>query len=134
VKENPDSGNTAMNNPPKNTTTDPKTTPKPAITSVPDPENGVTYKVQILAGHKVVNKSYFNARHNYNENFGIENHEGWVKYTTGKFNEYKRARDERERLRDSYGTLPGPFVTAYNNGERITVQEALLISKQQWTP
>ncbi len=143
------SNNTAQNN----TTTEPKVEPKaepksepkvtpktdPVVqnnpkstTSVPEPENGITYKVQILAGHRVVNKQYFASKHQYSENFGIENHEGWVKYTTGKFGEYKKARDERERLKSSYNSLPGPFVTAYNNGERITVQEALLISKQQW--
>lgn len=102
------------------------------ISNVPSAETGVSYKVQILAAHRVVNKTYFKQRHGFGEQFNIENHEGWVKYTTGKFEEYKNARDERERLRSSYNTLPGPFVTAYNNGERITVQEALLITKQQW--
>jgi hypothetical protein len=95
-------------------------------------ETGITYKVQILAAHRVVNKTYFQQKHSFVERFNIENHEGWVKYTIGKFSEYKDARDNRERIRKDYGTLPGPFVTAYNNGERITVQEALLITKQQW--
>lgn len=102
------------------------------VSRTPDAENGVSYKVQILAAHRVVNKTYFKQRHGFSEDFNIENHEGWVKYTTGKFGEYKKARDERERLKSDYNTLPGPFVTAYNNGDRITVQEALLISKQQW--
>lgn len=102
------------------------------VTTVASAEQGITYKVQILAAHRVVDKSYFRQKHKYDEGFNIENHEGWVKYTTGRFGEYKEARDERERLRSDYGSLPGPFVTAYNNGERITVQEALLISKQQW--
>ncbi len=108
------------------------TTTQNNVTSIPSPETGVTFKVQILAGHRVVNKQYFSSKHQYGESFGIENHEGWVKYTTGKFGEYKNARDERERLKSNYNSLPGPFVTAYNNGERITVQEALLINKQQW--
>jgi hypothetical protein len=99
---------------------------------VPSAETGITYKVQILAAHRVVNKSYFQSKHGYDGAFNIENHDGWVKYTTGRFDEYKSARDERERLKGDYNTLPGPFVTAYNNGERITVQEALLITKQQW--
>jgi hypothetical protein len=30
--------------------------------------------------------------------------------------------------------FPGPFVTAYLRNERITVQEALLLSKQNWIP
>jgi hypothetical protein len=102
------------------------------VSKAPEAEKGVTYKVQILAAHRVVNKTYFKQRHGFSEDFNIENHEGWVKYTTGKFGEYKQARDERERLKSDYNTLPGPFVTAYNNGDRITVQEALLISKQQW--
>ena len=43
---------------------------------------------------------------------------------------YKKARNKRESL-GSY-KFPGPFVTAYNNGDRITVQEALMITKQDW--
>jgi hypothetical protein len=104
---------------------------KNPVTSVPDPETGVTYKVQIVAAHRVVGEEYFASRHGFNENFGIENHEGWVKYTTGTHNVYKSARDDRERIRDRYN-FRGPFVTAYNYGERITVQEALMISKQKW--
>lgn len=128
----PKTEDTAVNN------TTPKTENKTvrsnekAVTSVPAAENGVNYKVQILAAHRVVNKTYFKQVHGYAGDFNIENHEGWVKYTTGKYNEYKQARDERERLKQNYSSLPGPFVTAYNNGERITVQEALLITKQQW--
>jgi hypothetical protein len=112
--------------------TNPSKGSETAVTSVPSAETGITYKVQILAAHRVVNKSYFQSKHGYDGAFNIENHDGWVKYTTGRFDEYKSARDERERLKGDYNTLPGPFVTAYNNGERITVQEALLITKQQW--
>ena len=90
----------------------------------------VLYKVQILAAHRVAGKSYFNKRHSYNGDFSIENHQGWVKYTTGEFDQYKKARNKRESL-GSY-KFPGPFVTAYNNGDRITVQEALMITKQDW--
>lgn len=100
-------------------------------TSIPDPETGVTYKVQILAGHNTVGRQYFNKRHQFSENFNIENHEGWVKYTTGSHDVYKTARDNRERINGRY-KLPGPFVTAYNEGVRITVQEALMISNQKW--
>jgi hypothetical protein len=103
----------------------------PRATSVPDPENGITYKVQIVAGHNTVGKSYFKKRHSFSEVFNIEQHEGWVKYTTGSHGEYQGARNERERINGRYN-FNGPFVSAYNNGERITVQEALMISKQQW--
>ena len=61
----------------------------------------------------------------------IENHESWIKYTTGNFTVYKEARDKRNNVNDNFN-FDGPFVTAYNNGERITVQEALMISRQKW--
>lgn len=100
-------------------------------TSVPNAENGVSYKVQIMAAHRVIDQKYLKSRHGFDESFAIENHEGWVKYTTGSHSVYKGARDDRERIRNRY-TFKGPFVTAYNNGERITVQEALMITRQQW--
>ena len=106
--------------------------PEKGVTSIPSPETGITYKVQILAAHRIVNKTFMKKTYNFNESFNIENHEGWVKYTTGKYSEYGDARDARERMKSDYNTLPGPFVTAYNDGERITVQEALLISQQSW--
>lgn len=102
-----------------------------AATRVPDIETGVSYKVQIAAAHRVVDANYFKQRHRFEEDFGIENHEGWVKYTTGGHDIYKSARDNRERIRNSYN-FRGPFVTAYNDGERITVQEALMITRQKW--
>lgn len=92
--------------------------------------NGVNYKVQVLAAHKTVSNSYIKKRYGYSGSVDLENHQGWTKYTTGQFNTYRDARDKRESL-SSYN-FPGPFVTAYNNGERITVQEALMLTNQKW--
>ncbi len=132
VKTEPKSIENPKNNSPKSTTSKVEEPSEEAVAQVPSPETGITYKVQILASHRVVNKSYFRTVHRFSGKYNIENHEGWVKYTTGKYEEYKQARDAREGLTQEHTTLPGPFVTAYNDGERITVQEALLISKQQW--
>lgn len=96
------------------------------------PEKGITYKVQITAAHREVGRAYFMARHRYSGDFQIERHQGWIKYVTGSYAEYKEARDQRVGYVQAGHDFPGPFVTAYNNGERITVQEALVISKQQW--
>lgn len=99
---------------------------------IPTPEKGVTYKVQITAAHREVGRAYFQARHRYTGDFSIERHQGWIKYVTGVHASYKEARDLRVRLVQAGHEFPGPFVTAYNNGERITVQEALMLSNQQW--
>ena len=107
--------------------TKPKTTNK-----IPAPETGVVYKVQITAAHREVGSPYFAERHRYSGDFGIERHEGWIKYTTGRFGQYKEARDQRVSFISAGHNFPGPFVTAYNNGDRITVQEALMIGAQKW--
>jgi hypothetical protein len=99
---------------------------------IPAPEKGVSYKVQITAAHREVGRSYFQARHRYSGDFSIERHQGWVKYVVGGFSSYKEARDQRVNFIQAGHEFPGPFVTAYNDGVRITVQEALMLSKQQW--
>jgi hypothetical protein len=102
------------------------------VNTLPSAEKGITYKVQILAAHRVVDKSYLKKKFSFEEDYNIENHNGWIKYTTGMYAQYKDARDARVRITNASSKLPGPFVTAYNDGERITVQEALLVSKQLW--
>ncbi|MCO6481335.1 MAG: hypothetical protein J5I62_00940 [Flavobacteriales bacterium] len=102
------------------------------VTSTPAPETGIAYKVQITAAHREVGKPYFVERHRYSGDFSIEHHQGWIKYVTGNFGQYREARDRRQSYIDAQYNFPGPFVTAYNNGERITVQEALMISRQKW--
>ena len=102
------------------------------VTSIPAPENGVLYKVQIMAAHKSVNvKTFFDKKFKFTGKVIMDSHDGWFKYITGDFNKYKGARDLRNDYRSDY-SFPGPFVVAYNNGKRITVQEALMISNQKW--
>lgn len=55
---------------------------------------------------------------------------GLNKYTNGSFADYNGAHDQRNEIRTNGGT--DAFVTAYNNGNRITVQEALMITTQKW--
>jgi hypothetical protein len=117
-----------------------QTAEKPTKTQRTDPvtarvqgvEKGITFKVQITAAHREVGKAYFVSRHRFNGEFQLERHQGWVKYVTGRYSTYKEARDQRIGYVSAGHNFPGPFVTAYNNGERITVQEALMISQQQW--
>ena len=103
---------------------------EPAIVSIPEPETGIGYKVQVAAGHKLVEPVYFKKLNIYDE-VRVEIHEGWHKYTVGNYRIYKDARDYRIHL---WNTTPvnDAFVAAYNYGTRITVQEALMIASQKW--
>jgi hypothetical protein len=55
-----------------------------------------------------------------------------MKWTHGNFAEYKLAKQYRNELVNKCPQLPGPFVTAYQDGNRITVQEALMLTQQPW--
>ncbi len=94
-------------------------------------DEGINYRVQICATRNAAPANYFKTYKNFNYPVIIENHQGWVKYTTGSFDQYKAARNSREGINQNYD-FDGPFIAAYNDGVRISVQEALMISNQKW--
>ncbi|MBI4932036.1 MAG: hypothetical protein HY841_14860 [Bacteroidetes bacterium] len=107
------------------------TPPETTLTNVPVPDSKVAYKIQICALSKMDRStSYFQNKYAISNKVNMEFHEGWRKYIVGKYSMYKEARDYRESVRSK--GVENPFVTAYNNGKRITVQEALMVSNQQW--
>lgn len=110
------------------TTTD--ITKNTAATTITQPQTNLLYRVQIMALHNAKSANTIAAYCKISAPVITEMAEGFTKYTTGSHSEYKSARDAREAIK-SKGVV-APFVTAYNIGKRITVQEALMITSQKW--
>ena len=92
-------------------------------------KQGIYFRVQILATSKPVNAERYFSRLHLGEIFK-EQHEGLYKYTTGTFTLYKDARAYVDKL--SRLNLNEAFVTAYEDGERISVKKALRQARQRW--
>jgi hypothetical protein len=93
-------------------------------------DQGVMYRVQIMALQHAVSTAYFGKHYSMRDKVYTEMIDGLTKYTVGKFSDYKSVHDRREEIKGM--GVAGPFVVAYNGGKRVTVQEALMITKQQW--
>lgn len=116
---------------PNNTTAQPDNTSVTASTKASVPASGnIHYAVQIGAFQKSVNANSLKRKYGISEAVRTEMHEGYTKCILGKYNEYKAARDNRETVKNK--GVSDAFVTAYNSGKRITVQEALMVSNQKW--
>lgn len=117
-----------------NTSTSAGTAPvnenKTPVNSTPVNVNGLSFRVQIAALTRNASPAEFANRLGLSDRIDAEQHEGLNKYLVGNFTAYQEARNKREDIRGKGAS--DAFVTAYNSGRRITVQEALMISKQPW--
>ncbi len=107
----------------------------PAASALPNPlqkEPGIYYRVQIAAGRRdIVDINEYFRRRNIRREVATEIHEGWVKYSIGSYYIYRDARDSRNIIWET-SPIDDAFVAAYNEGVRITVQEALMVTSQKW--
>lgn len=146
----PDNGNSTATNTPANTTANVSNTStagdngnttaannttagdenKTPVTSIPSAANGLSFRVQIAALTRNASPAEFTNRFGLSDRVDAEQHDGLNKYLVGNFTAYQEARNKREDIRGKGAS--DAFVTAYNSGRRITVQEALMISKQPW--
>ncbi|MCC7232008.1 MAG: hypothetical protein IT242_03620 [Bacteroidia bacterium] len=94
------------------------------VAQLPAPQSGIYYKVQICATIRssVKNTQWFHHRYHIADSVDLTYHEGWKKYLIGTFTNVKEATACRKKTN---ALVPDAFVVAYDNGQRISVSEAV---------
>ncbi len=99
--------------------------PAPTVTAAtPTIQRGLYYRVQIAATKKspVRDSKFFSSNYKINSPVDMIEHEGWRKYCIGSFARMEPAKSFAIETRS---TVPGAFVVAYRDGQRIPVNEAM---------
>ena len=108
---------------------EPKVPKEMSANKIATPQGKVSYKVQILALRKNKSIDIVASLLTVTEPIEPEQHQGLNKYVVGYHAVYKEARDHREQIPKA---VIAPWVVAYSQGSRTTVQDALMITTQQW--
>ena len=95
--------------------------------------SGVEFAVQLLANHRDLTREELVDFLGYTQPLHMERLDGWHKYVTDSHNSYAQARSSRNHIWATTNAQDA-FVTAQLEGQRITVQEALLLTNQTWIP
>jgi cell division septation protein DedD len=129
--------NTTTNNTTTNTTTTNNTTTnnttKTNVVNMNNSTNattapGLVYRVQIGSLANTTSKTYFQKTYKISEEIYIDAYQGTYKYSVGKFTTYAEARKYANDLKAKTGI--SAFVISFNDGQRIPVAEAKVISKE----
>jgi len=111
-----------------------KVTAPPVVKTVVTPPatpkevSGIVYRVQIGAGQNAGSEGYLKGKYNIAEEIYSEQIDGLYKYTAGSFPSFAAAKDYRDKVRSSGDD--GAFIVAYQNGARMSLQDALKITGQ----
>lgn len=91
---------------------------------LPAPQSGIYYKVQISATRKSPERdnTWFSTKYKWQNSVDLTMHEGWKKYLIGNFKNYTEA---KAFCNQTSAQVSDAFVVAYDQGQRISVQEAL---------
>lgn len=88
---------------------------------------GLFFRVQVAASHFLVTQEYFTDRYKFDEQLYVDNVDGWVKYTIGEYLTFEEANEKRKTL--TVYPFKGPFIVAFNDGQRIPIYNARQLSK-----
>lgn len=91
----------------------------------------VNFRVQIGAYSGAVTAGKLKAIHKLSDKINSDMADGLSKFMIGSYPQYKDAHYKRDYVKSNNG-ISGAFVVAYNQGKRVTVQEALMIANQKW--
>ncbi|MEE2931369.1 MAG: SPOR domain-containing protein [Bacteroidota bacterium] len=89
-------------------------------------ENKIVYRIQIGAWKKPLDQTIFKGVNNV---IPIKGKDGWIRYTTGSFVDYKEAVDYMNQMRAR--GFEDAFISTYKDGERIGLDIAIKTDNQK---